>query len=151
MHLKISSGKWRPFCLGLNVLNQPFVIKMEINSWIPGYRLTHCFLIRVESPLNTWCNNNVVITSKRRHFDVISSKWRRFDVITTLLFRNVSAGMCWLTRCSFDLHCLIIFVNLVHHWIFPRWYILYPSFNAWVDKCYFKHPMYMCIYINTKS
>ena len=34
-------------------------------------------------PLNTWRNNNVVITSKRRHF----------DVITTSLLRNVSAGV----------------------------------------------------------
>ena len=34
-------------------------------------------------PLNTWRNNNVVITSKRRHFDVIqmTSFWRNNDVI----------------------------------------------------------------------
>ena len=44
-------------------------------------------------PLNTWRNNNVVITSKRRHFDAITSKWRRFDVITTWLLCNVSAGL----------------------------------------------------------
>ena len=40
------------------------------------------------SHLTVLCNN-VVIESKRRHFDVITSKWRRFDVITTSLFRNV--------------------------------------------------------------
>ena len=34
-------------------------------------------------------NNDVVITPKRRHFDVITSKWRRFDVITTLSLRHV--------------------------------------------------------------
>ena len=44
-------------------------------------------------PLNTWRNNNVVTTSKRRHFDVITSKWRRLDVITTSLLRNVFAGL----------------------------------------------------------
>ena len=27
--------------------------------------------------MNTWCCNNVVITSKRRHFDIITSKWWR--------------------------------------------------------------------------
>ena len=43
------------------------------------------------TPLNTWRNDPVVITSKRRHFDVITSKWRRFDAITTSLLRNVSA------------------------------------------------------------
>ena len=37
-------------------------------------------------------NNGVVITSKRRHFDVITSKWRRFDVITTFLLRHVFSG-----------------------------------------------------------
>ena len=30
MHLKMSSGKWRPFCLGLNVL------RMSLTHWIPG-------------------------------------------------------------------------------------------------------------------
>ena len=44
-------------------------------------------------PVNTWRNNNVVIASKRRHFDVITSKWRRFGVITTSLLRNVFAGI----------------------------------------------------------
>ena len=43
-------------------------------------------------PPNTWCNNNVVIASKRRHFYAITSKWGRIDAITTSLLRNVSAG-----------------------------------------------------------
>ena len=38
-------------------------------------------------------NDNVVITSKRRHFDVITSKWHRFDVITTLLLRHMFSGV----------------------------------------------------------
>ena len=41
-----------------------------------------------------WRNNNIVITSKQRHFDVITSKWRGFGVITTSLSRYVSAGNC---------------------------------------------------------
>ena len=40
------------------------------------------------TPLNTWRNNNVVITSKRRHFDVITSFWRRYYVKTTSFWRN---------------------------------------------------------------
>ena len=43
-------------------------------------------------PLNTWHNNNVVITWKRRHFDVITSRWRRVDVKATSLLRNMCAG-----------------------------------------------------------
>ena len=43
-------------------------------------------------PLQTWRNTNVVITLKRRHFDVITSKWHCFDVITTSLLRSVFSG-----------------------------------------------------------
>ena len=44
-------------------------------------------------PADTLRNNDVVITSKRRHFDVITSKWHRFDVMTTLLLSNVFRGL----------------------------------------------------------
>ena len=60
---------------------------------LTNYHLWIEININVSFPLNTWCNNNVVTTSKRRHFDVITSKWRRFDVITTSLLRNVFAGL----------------------------------------------------------
>ena len=43
--------------------------------------------------LNTWRINNVVITTKRRHFDLITPKWRRFDVLTTSILCYVSAGV----------------------------------------------------------
>ena len=34
MHLKMASGKWRPFCLGLNVLNVQHLIKfVSVNEW----------------------------------------------------------------------------------------------------------------------
>ena len=48
-------------------------------------KLPFCFDI-IWKP-NTLRDNDVVITSKRRHFDVITSKWRRFDVITNLCAR----------------------------------------------------------------
>ena len=37
MHLKISSGKWRPFCLGLNELRWTSVVDAECNSAIYQY------------------------------------------------------------------------------------------------------------------
>ena len=40
-------------------------------------------------PADILRNNDIVMTSTRRHFDVITSKWRRFHVITTLLLRHV--------------------------------------------------------------
>ena len=42
-----------------------------------------------EDPLR---NNDVVITPKRRHFDVITFKWRRFVIIMTSLLRHVFRG-----------------------------------------------------------
>ena len=63
------------------------------NSWNIGCICTRTAtsLPNGRCPLNTWRNNNIVITSKRRHFDV---KWHRFDVITTSLLRYVFVG--WL-------------------------------------------------------
>ena len=51
-------------------------------------------------PADTLRNNDVVITSKRGHFDVITSKWRRYDAITTLslLFTNNHAYASHLTK-----------------------------------------------------
>ena len=63
-------------------------------------------------PLNTWRNDNVVITPKRRHFDVITSKWRRFGVITTSWLCNAFAGI-WQLR------------GIVHTWkkLWPQIFI----------------------------
>ena len=47
------------------------------------------------TPPNTSRNENIVITSKQRHFDVIMSQWRRFDIITTSLLCDVSVGPLW--------------------------------------------------------
>ena len=42
MHLKMSSGKWRPFCLGLNVLNRSIQTTQRINNcWYAWLIVTH--------------------------------------------------------------------------------------------------------------
>ena len=61
-----------------------------------GHILGVLHSIVIQIPTDTLRNNDVVITSKQRHFDVITSKWRRFDVIATLSLRQVSSGS-WLT------------------------------------------------------
>ena len=43
-------------------------------------------------PADTLRNNDVIMTSKWRYFDVIASRWRRFDVITPLLVSHVFSG-----------------------------------------------------------
>ena len=41
MHLKMSSGKWRPFCLGINVLSPQNVMPCCSISWWLSARLQH--------------------------------------------------------------------------------------------------------------
>ena len=61
---------------------------------VPCDIMLHCVELQwVEyNPADTLLNNDVVITSERRHFDIITSKWRRFDVITSLLLHHVFRG-----------------------------------------------------------
>ena len=61
-------------------------------DWIENH-IRKWLLSNSDIPADTLCNNNVVVTSKRRHLDVITSKWRSFDVITTLLLCHVFTGM----------------------------------------------------------
>ena len=57
----------------------------------PKGHLFSCMLLCVESvfcfPTDSWHNNNVIITSKRR----------RFDVIITLFLRHASVGLSYIT------------------------------------------------------
>ena len=72
------------------------------NDW--RFFLDCCLVyIRIPYPCDTVRNNGVVITSKRRHFDVIKSKWRRFDVTTTIITSSVRRAM-ENSRCLLELH-----------------------------------------------
>ena len=42
LHLKVSSAKWRPFCLGLNVLNTWLAFALVIEFQCSRKRVTHC-------------------------------------------------------------------------------------------------------------
>ena len=54
---------------------------------------TRCLKTLRTFAADTLCNNYVVISSIRLHFDVLTSKWRRFDVITPLLLCHVFGGL----------------------------------------------------------
>ena len=55
IHLKLPSGKWRPFCLGLNVLTMPnsyflshssnYITELTPYTWRPGANFTNEFFI----------------------------------------------------------------------------------------------------------
>ena len=44
MHLKISSVKWRPFCLGLNMLNKQRVLMHRHQGWNVRHGLCHIYM-----------------------------------------------------------------------------------------------------------
>ena len=61
IHLKMSSGKWRPFCLGLNVLMSCYFRSVAM-EWLPfgskasNWTLTYCGLV---TPYHLWRHRSV--------------------------------------------------------------------------------------------
>ena len=70
---------------------------------VPAKKIIICNADAV--PADTLRNNDVIITSKRRHFDVITSKLRRFHVITMLLLRHKFGGI---------LQVILVTIKLLH-------------------------------------
>ena len=56
MHLKTSSAKWRPFCLGLNVLNADnwTIVQRMLYQWSPDWLSSWHFAPRVTLPTSAW-------------------------------------------------------------------------------------------------
>ena len=75
-------------------------------------------------PAGTLCNDGVVITLKRHHFDVMTSKWRRFDVTTTLLLHHIFGGyMCVVQVIIEKLYIQFTWKHLMYHITFINMYI----------------------------
>ena len=66
IHLKMSSGKWRPFCLGLNVLNQQVQstifpvthtlwLTTSLNGWAPTQNDPWYLNVILRKLLMLWC------------------------------------------------------------------------------------------------
>ena len=61
MYLKISSGKWRPFCLGLNVLKSNFAFKNNSMEFLLG-PITRQINIMYESRMKwTWHHSKLAV------------------------------------------------------------------------------------------
>ena len=56
MHFKVSSAKWRPFCLGLNVLISPVVIFTNLQRYILGPTKFYLYLTLTRSHMNVIFN-----------------------------------------------------------------------------------------------
>ena len=61
MPLKMSSAKWRPFCFGLNVLNEYHRISLMISQQAPSHYLNQCWPISLTSYVSL-TNNELNLT-----------------------------------------------------------------------------------------
>ena len=62
MHLKVSSVKWQPFCLGLNGLTWrdfPWSIEWSVNEMLLNNNWLWFYVINGSDSLNIWCNNKL--------------------------------------------------------------------------------------------
>ena len=96
MHFKWSSGKWRPFCPGLNVLMKTcdlwhdFSLILLYGVWLIG------IILRMHPTNERECYNVTVIT----HWLGAYTKWSLIDVKSTSVGReNRYNGITYTKRC----------------------------------------------------
>ena len=98
MHLEVSSAKWRPFCLGLNVLshNSP-VISVMMTSTNRSFFPRHWPFVR-ESPMNSLRKGQLCglfkvdphkLFNKQSNRQSFDTTWRSCDVIIMVLMHGV--------------------------------------------------------------
>ena len=99
MHLKMSSGKWRPFCLRLNVL-----------SWIRFQ--AYCY-----SPIGVEVKsqNNFYDDSRQGHTGRHEVK-PGFDTVYV-----ISHEICSCICCGYDINCQSISMIYLTHWPWEMW------------------------------
>ena len=75
MHLKMSSGKWLPFCLGLNVLTHPIHVNLSSNTLSSMMTSWHedPFCILIASLVAAWVIK--LTTSNANNNDKVFSVW----------------------------------------------------------------------------
>ena len=95
MHFKMSSGKWRPFCLGLNELRQLFIVLSLF---------CHCVLHRSDTCVARWLSwpNSQIPECNRS----ISHNAPFRTEMCTFLF--------WMEHCEIWNRCILGFVKLVY-------------------------------------
>ena len=91
MHLKMSSGKWRPSCLGLNVLSQCLATSLTGNCLIKAYDFT----------IQWYCKSHTEIKVSKMHI-LQCMCWKVSKVSHEISHKNTPHNMHF-TRCqNFD-------------------------------------------------
>ena len=78
MHLKIASGKWRPFCLGLNVLIYLVVLLLTLDAvWIGHRVIKHALRSSLTiTSYTTYTGKNISLSCKRM-LTIMQSIWAK--------------------------------------------------------------------------
>ena len=127
MHWKMSSAKWRSFCLGLNVLNRGQQIKSELEE------STHWWLLTLHGtkPLP-----GSLLTSRQWvqwHFPVGNFGWRIQHVANI----NLKLQPCQLTGQWVKTHHCHVVLRM-------HSFVLY-GYTATKAPCHLRRPFYTCI------
>ena len=81
IHFKMSSGKWRPFCPGLNVLTQRLWFIHEKNGCFPG-QVSRCYFLRIHvfiGVITDLCNLSQIAQIKQAYLLKNATKLMRWD------------------------------------------------------------------------
>ena len=91
IHLEMSSAKWRPFCLGLNVLiyGQKSIILLHLSAWQQATDLHDCHTLCIP-----WFPQTV-----------LTAVWLVSNGVYDKQSWHVYACVCWIIQISSDIHC----------------------------------------------
>ena len=96
MRLKVSSAKWRPFCLGLNVLIRGCVL-----LWSDAYLFYHYF-------------SRLQHLHLENHPNELFHKSHNVPVPYPIMHRNVHISLFWMMHCGTWNRWIVGFVKLVY-------------------------------------
>ena len=111
IHLKMSSAKWRPFCLGLNVLNA-FCWK-KISVLMFGYDLHLCLSLCILS--------HCLATNGKYHLGtVVFGKKTGVSIFVSRICNHIPSGIIFLSRWRFIWRLIIVLAKSIPHIRFRR-------------------------------
>ena len=109
MHLKMPSAKWRPFCLGPNVLTTRICVSADfvwhLDPWDVRYWFKTRYITHIWPPLLTWIKFNASMNKKLHYkvWDEITYPFPNFNGATVYVWEwisnlNHSLLSMWLLR-----------------------------------------------------
>ena len=145
MHLKMLSGKWRPFCLGLNVLSG------IVEVWWCMYASVNLFTIGSFNGLApawcqalTWTNVDLLSVGAIGLLEIWIKFWLKYKHFWYFMTNKISLPFNVYQTESAPKRCTAMFIQLhdnhvhgiilfifMNHDIYSKWYFLLPLVGPW--------------------